>query len=189
MRQWIIGNDKGEENSCQKSEIGTENRKQPPALRAVGPEGNRYRNQKSDNRNITMQDYISNKKTIKSYRDLIVYQNLYKAQIRVLTQVIPNLPKEEKYDLGDQMRRACKAPPALLAEGFAKRYQKRSWQKYLDDCIGECYEMINHLSVCIDAYSQYVDTKLCKELIESYDISSAQLYKLKQSWKDFHKND
>jgi four helix bundle protein len=128
-------------------------------------------------------------KRIKSYRDLRVYQNLYKAQIIVLTQIIPKLPKEEKYDLADQMRRACKAGPALMAEGFAKRYQKKNWQKYIDDTIGECNEMINHLSVCIDVYPKYVDPELCKQVIEIYDNCCGQLYNLKKKWKDFHKND
>lgn len=127
-----------------------------------------------------------NKKPIRGYRDLEVYQNLYKVMIKVLTEVVSKLPKEEKYDLADQMRRACKAPPALLAEGFAKRYQKKNWQKYLDDCIGECNEMVNHLSVCIDVYHRYVDSETCKELIGLYDISSRQLYKLRESWRDFH---
>lgn len=131
----------------------------------------------------------NNENSIKTYRDPRVYQGLYDAQIKVITQLIPSLPKEERYGLCDQMRRACKAPPALIAEGFAKRYQRRNWGKYLDDAIGESYEMVNHLSVCNDAYSQYVDTMLCKELINIYDASSAQLYKLKQNWKDFHKND
>lgn len=61
---------------------------------------------------------------IKTFQDLIVYKNLYKAMIIVLTKIIPDLPKEEKFDLVDQMRRCCKAGPALIAEGFAKRYQK-----------------------------------------------------------------
>ena len=128
-------------------------------------------------------------KTIKSYRDLRAYQNLYKAMVLTLTKIVPSLPREEKYDLANQMRRACKAGPALIAEGFAKRYQKRNWQKYIDDTIGECNEMVNHLSVCIDVYSQYVDIELCKELIDIYDISCRQLYNLGKSWKDFHKND
>jgi len=132
---------------------------------------------------------ISKNKTIKSYRDLRVYQNLYKAMVLVLTKIVLNLPKEERYDLADQMRRACKAGPALLAEGFAKRYQKRNWQKYIDDTIGECNEMINHLSVCIDVYSRFVDQKLCKELIDVYDVTCKQLYSLRKSWQDFHKND
>jgi len=64
----------------------------------------------------------SSNKTIKSFHNLIVYQNLYRAMVLVLTKVLPNLPKEEQFDLKDQMRRACKAGPALIAEGFAKRY-------------------------------------------------------------------
>jgi len=128
-----------------------------------------------------------NNKTIKTFQDLQAYQNLYQAMILVLTKIIPNLPKEEKFDLGDQMRRACKAGPALLAEGFAKRYQKKNWQKYIDDAIGESNEMINHLSVCIDVYSKYVDKELCKEIINLYDKSSRQLYNLRKTWRDFHK--
>lgn len=131
----------------------------------------------------------TNKKTIKSFRDLDVYQNLYKAMILVLTKILPTLPNEEKFDLKDQMRRACKAGPALIAEGFAKRYQKKNWQKYIDDTIGECNEMIHHLSVCMDAYSQYIDTKLCEEIIEIYNTSCKQLTNLGKSWKNFHKND
>ena len=128
-------------------------------------------------------------KTIKSFQDLHVYQNLYKAMILILTKILPTLPKEEKYDLVSQMRRACKAGPALIAEGFAKRYQKKNWQKYIDDTIGECNEMIHHLSVCVAAYSQYVDTKLCDEIREIYDTSCKQLTNLGKSWQNFHKND
>lgn len=84
---------------------------------------------------------------------------------------------------------ASKAGPALIAEGFAKRYQKKNWQKYLDDAMGESNEMINHLSVCVDVYSKYVDVKLCKGIIELYDIASRQMYKLRQVWKNFHEND
>jgi len=51
------------------------------------------------------------------------------------------------------------------------------------------YKMIHHLSVCVAAYSQYVDTKLCEEAIEIYDISCKQLTNLGKSWKNFHKND
>jgi len=130
---------------------------------------------------------ISQNKTIRGFRDLIVYQNLYKAMIIVLTEIIPKLPEEEKYDLKDQMRRCCKSSPALIAEGFAKRYQKQSWRKYIDDAIGECNEMIHHLSVCIDVYSRYVDKNLCQKLIDSYDSSCKQLTNLKKAWQDYHK--
>lgn len=128
----------------------------------------------------------SSKKPIRTFQDLDVYQNLYKAMLTVLKEIITKLPKEEKFDLVDQMRRACKAPPALIAEGFAKRYQNKAWAKYIDDTIGECNEMINHLSVCVDAYNDYVDAKLCNEVLDSYIVSVKQLVNLKKSWTNYH---
>ena len=125
-------------------------------------------------------------KTIKSFQDLRVYQNLYRAMTIVLVRIIKSLPKEEKYDLVDQMRRCCKACPALLAEGFAKRYQKANWKKYLDDTTGEANEMIHHLSICINIYPTYVDVKLCKEVIDLYDFSCRQLTSLKKAWVNYH---
>lgn len=127
-------------------------------------------------------------KTIKSFLDLRVYQNLYQAMKIVLIRIIPYLPKEEKYDLADQMRRCCKAAPALLAEGFAKRYQKANWRKYLDDTIGEANEMIHHLSICIDIYPKYINVDLCKKVIGLYDISCRQLTNLKKAWVNYHDN-
>ena len=129
---------------------------------------------------------MENRKPIKSFKDLIVYQNLYKAMLIVLKEITPKLPQEEKFDLADQMRRCCKAAPALIAEGFAKRYLKRHWMKYINDTIGECNEMIHHLSICVDIYEKYVNTELCKELINMYDVSCKQLTKLGQSWKNYH---
>jgi len=126
--------------------------------------------------------------TIKTFQDLVVYQNLYKAMILVHQQIVPALPKEEKFDLVDQMKRASKAAPSLIAEGFAKRYQIRQWRKYINDTIGECNEMIHHLSVCTDIYGKYVDVGFCKKAIDIYDISCRQLTRLGQSWQDFHKN-
>lgn len=124
-------------------------------------------------------------KPIKTFQDLHVYQNLFKAMIVVHTKIISKLPKEEQYDLVSQMRRASKACPALLAEGFSKRYQKRHWQKYLHDAMGESNEMIHHLSAAIVLYP-FVDQNLFKETIDLYDKSCRQLTKLAKSWKDFH---
>lgn len=129
---------------------------------------------------------MENRKPIKSFKDLIVYQNLYKAMLIVLSEIIPKLPQDEKFDLVDQMRRCCKAGPALIAEGFAKRYQKLHWRKYINDTIGECNEMIHHLSVCMDVYSKYLSADKCRQLIDLYDMSCKQLTKLGQAWTDYH---
>ena len=129
------------------------------------------------------------KKAIRTYSDLDVYQRLYKAMLIVMKEIVPKLPKEEKFDLIDQLRRSCKAPLALLAEGFAKRYQTRAWKKYLDDAIGECNETINHLTVSLDVYGGFLNRQLCEQVIGEYDIANRQLYQLRQSWRNFHEND
>jgi len=80
------------------------------------------------------------KKPIKSFKDLEVYQNTYKAMLKVMKEIVPKLPELEKYDLRDQLSRSCKAIPRLIAEGYAKKHQKAGFQKYLDEAMGECNE-------------------------------------------------
>jgi len=122
---------------------------------------------------------------IKSFKDLEVYQSSYKAAIVVSKEIIPKLPKDERFNLSDQLRRACKAVPTLIAEGYAKKHQKKHFQKYLDDAMGECNEMVVHLEFCKDLYSKYVDGNFCEELIDIYDKTGRQLYNLSKTWKNF----
>ncbi len=127
------------------------------------------------------------KKTVRSFQDLDVYQGTYKAMLIVFELILPKLPKEERYDLKDQLRRSTKAIPRLIAEGHSKRHQKRGFQKYIDDALAESNETIVSLSQARDLYSTHIDTNLCSELIDTYDKSSRQLYNLALSWDSFNK--
>lgn len=120
------------------------------------------------------------KKPIASFRDLDVYKNSYFSAIKVIREVLPKLPQQEKYDLGDQLRRSCKAIPRLIAEGYAKRHQKLGFQKYLDDAMAESNETFVGLCQCRDIYSIN-----CGELIDQYEIFGKQLYKLSAAWTSF----
>lgn len=128
---------------------------------------------------------MEKKKKIVSFHDLEVYQNSYKASIIVMTKIVPNLPDSEKYDLKDQLSRSCKTIPRLIAEGYAKIHQRKGFQKYLDDAMGECNEIIVSLSHCRDIYPKYVSVELCDELIKTYDVSGRQLYRLSEKWNEF----
>jgi four helix bundle protein len=112
------------------------------------------------------------KKPIRSFQDLDVYQGTYKAMLEVFKKILPKLPKEEEYDLKNQLRRSFKAIPRLIAEGHSKRHQKKGFQKYLDDAMAESNETIVSLSQARDLYPRYVDTDLCRELIDTYDKAS-----------------
>ena len=127
------------------------------------------------------------KKSIASFKDLEVYQNSYKACIKMMTQIIPNLPDSEKFDLKKQLSCSVKAIPRLIAEGYAKRHQRHGFQKYLDDAMAECNETIVGMEMCRDIFGKYVDLKLCEELAGIYDVCGRQLYRLRDAWGRFSK--
>jgi len=127
------------------------------------------------------------RKPIRSFTDLDVYRNSYAASIEVINKIVVKLPKEEQYDLANQMRRSAKAVPRLIAEGYSKRHQNKGFQKYLDDAMAESNEMIVSLCHTRDLYSKFIDPVLCEKLIDLYDKSSRQLYNLSTRWKDFQK--
>ena len=128
-------------------------------------------------------------KRITSFRDLDVYQGIYKGCIEVMTRIIPTIPDFEKNDLKSQLRRSVKAIPRLIAEGYTKRHQKHGFQKYLDDAMDECNETIVGLEQCRDLYGESVDKRLCEQLIDLYDKCGRQLYNLSSAWSRFKKDD
>ncbi|MGB8226580.1 MAG: four helix bundle protein [Sedimentisphaerales bacterium] len=125
---------------------------------------------------------MENKKPIRSFHDLDVYQIAYQAMLEVFNHILPKLPAEEKHDLVDQLRRSTKAIPRLIAEGHSKRHQKKGFQKYLDDAMAESNETIVSLTQARDLYSSLVDAKKCEILIDTYDKISRQCYKLAVAW-------
>ena len=128
---------------------------------------------------------MTNSSFIKSFKDLEVYQTTYKIMLIVMKEILPKLPESEKYDLRDQLSRACKSIPRLIAEGYAKRHQKAGFQKYLDDAMAECNEMIVSLEQVKDLYDIEPISISMKELINLYDKSARQLYKLSTAWTNF----
>ena len=128
---------------------------------------------------------MENKKPIKSFQDLDVYQTAYQGMLEVFKHILPKLPAEEKYDLVDQLRRSTKAIPRLISEGHSKRHQKRGFQKYLDDAMGEYNETIVSITQAKDLYSSYIDITICEKLRDTYDKISRQCYNLAVAWSQF----
>lgn len=128
---------------------------------------------------------MENKKQIRSFHDLEVYQISYQAMLDVFKHILPVLPLEEKYDLTEQLRRSTKAVPRLIAEGHSKRHQKKGFQKYLDDAMAESNETVVSLTQAKDLYPSLVDVKICEGLIDTYDKISRQCYNLAVAWDKF----
>lgn len=122
-------------------------------------------------------------KKVVSFKDLEVFQRLYRLALIVHRDIIPKLPQEEKYGIKDQLSRSSKSPSALIAEGYARRYSGKEWRKYIREAIGECNETIVHLSFVRDLYPKFVATNTCDNLKEEYEIAGKQLFRLGESWK------
>jgi four helix bundle protein len=129
---------------------------------------------------------MNEEKRVTNFYDLWIYKDSYQASIVVNTEIIPKLPKSEQFDLVDQMRRASKAVPRLIAEGYAKRHQKKGFHKYLDDAHAESNEMIVCLNHCKDIYTKFVDVLLCEKIINIYDKCSRGIFKLSIAWSRYH---
>jgi four helix bundle protein len=123
-----------------------------------------------------------------SFLDLDVYRNSYNGMITIFKRILPILPKEERFDLFDQLRRSAKAIPRLIAEGHAKKHQNRGFQKYIDDAHAESNETIVSLSQVKDLFASEDNKELCLKLMDLYDKVSRQLYNLAEAWDDFHRN-
>jgi len=67
--------------------------------------------------------------TVKSFRDLVVWQKAHKFVIETY-KITTSFPSEERFGLTSQMRRAAISIPANLAEGFVKRSIKDKCNYY-----------------------------------------------------------
>lgn len=119
---------------------------------------------------------------IQSFLDLEVYQDSLQLA-KEINFLIKDFPKEELFLLVDQMKRASRTVPSLIAEGWAKRKLLKEFQKYLRDAVGESNEMMNHLKQA-EAFN-YITNIKSKELIERYNTLSAKIHKLSQNWQNF----
>jgi len=106
-----------------------------------------------------------NKKNYKGFRDLFVYQKSYKLAIEI-SHLTKSYPKEEKYVLVDQMRRASRSVPANIAEAWARRRYLKSFVSKLIDAHGEEMEMEVWLDMSFDL--DYINKATHTELLNRY---------------------
>lgn len=119
---------------------------------------------------------------IKSFLDLDVYKESFQLNLEI-EEILKTYPKNEEYLLVDQSKRASRAVPALIAEGYAKRETLPVFRKMLRDAIGEANEMINHIALA--KAKGYIEPEKADELIERYHVVGRKLTRLKDKWENF----
>lgn len=103
---------------------------------------------------------------INSFRDLIVYQKAYRLSMEIF-ELSKSFPKEEKYSLTDQIRRASRSVCSNIAEAWAKKIYAKAFVSKLTDSLGEEYETEVWLDYARDCAYLKEDTH--KRLMAEYD--------------------
>ena len=79
-----------------------------------------------------------------SFENLKVWQKAHELMLFVHREIVPHLPKEEKWNLADQIRRSSKSVSANIAEGYGRFYYKDR-VRFCYNARGSLTETENHL--------------------------------------------
>lgn len=123
------------------------------------------------------------KARIQRHTDLMVYQRGFAAADQIFN-LSKAFPKEERYSLTDQVRRASRSVCANLAEAWRKRRYKNAFISKLSDSEGEAAEVQVWLQFAVK--HGYIKRDLAAELYSEYDAIIAMLVKMiskPEDWK------
>lgn len=102
--------------------------------------------------------------TVKSYRDLIVWQKAMELVKRIY-HIVGSFPAHERYGLADQMRRSAVSIPSNIAEGQARQYTAE-FRHFLYIALGSLAELETQTLIACDvAYLTVDDLKDVESLI------------------------
>ena len=76
-------------------------------------------------------------------------------------------PRDERYSLTDQIRRASRAVSAIIAEAWRKRRYEASFVNKLNDAEAEAAETQSWLEFAVKC--GYMDREIAKKLYQGYD--------------------
>mgnify|MGYP006310278101 CR=1 FL=1 len=102
----------------------------------------------------------------RGFRDLKVYQLSFRLAVEIF-ELSKNFPKEEKYSLTDQIRRASRSVPTNISEAWSKRRYPKQFVFKLTDSDGEASETTVWLDFSLN--HQYISQKTHNYFIEKYD--------------------
>jgi len=111
-------------------------------------------------------------KFAKTFRDLDVYQNSLQLAVEI-HQFCKMFPKEERYSLADQMRRASRSVCANISEAWRKRRYKAAFMAKLSDSETEAAEMQCWLDISLKL--SYMNEEIYKDFDKRYEKVISQI--------------
>ncbi len=86
---------------------------------------------------------------LRSFEDLEYWKACRQLRLFVSREVAAHLPKDERFDLASQIRRAVRSTTANIAEGFG-RFHYRDNYKFCSNARGSLFEILDHLITAKD---------------------------------------
>lgn len=115
-----------------------------------------------------------------SFRDLQVYQRSYRIAVDIYRQT-STMPKDERYGLISQLKRAATSIPLNIAEGYGKRENAADFKRFLLMAIGSCDEMKVLLDFAKDL--GFIDARFHQACQQEYDEIGKMLARLRKVWR------
>ncbi len=103
---------------------------------------------------------------VSGHRDLKVFQFAFALAVEIFRETA-SFPKDEKYSLTDQIRRASRSVAANIAEGFRKRRYRNAFVLKLVEADAEATEVMVWLDFA-NAFG-YLSSKQHHELLAKYE--------------------
>ena len=114
------------------------------------------------------------------FENLIVYQKSYELALS-LYRFSNELPKEEKYGIVSQIKRASLSVPLNIAEGHGKQSSNDEFNRFLSMAKGSCSEIRVLLSFVKDL--GYLKEEAYEKYYERYEELEKMLYGLMKTVK------
>src|SRR5438270_12499831 len=86
---------------------------------------------------------------IRTFEDLQCWQRCRDLRFFVAKEVVPALPKEERFRLDDQILRTGRSITANIAEGYG-RFHFLDNAKFCSNARGSCFEVLDHFITSLD---------------------------------------
>ena len=112
------------------------------------------------------------------YKDLKVYQRSYKLAISLYKFAI-TMPKDERYGLTSQIKRAATSIPLNIAEGYGKHDTKPEIKRFLKMAKGSCNELEILMDMCKDL--DFMNEEVHRRYVDEIHEIGAMLYGLLKS--------
>jgi len=98
--------------------------------------------------------------TVQGLEKLLAWQKARELMVFVHKQIVPALPRDEKWDLADQIRRSSKSAMANIAEGHGRYYYQET-VRFCYIARGSLEETFSHLTTARDL--DYIPDTLFKQ--------------------------